>query len=180
MRASVFTGVRVDVLPHEDDEYLKSIGQEIRAGVSARDQPDIDGAVGWINRVLRHVVTSQLGRPNPAAEAWAADRLRAMLVLVQAPQWFRAWELDTVPNEFGERLIAEWLSLVAQPAQYGPGHLIAWIWLLNRRLTEPLVDGFMRQVTPILKEAVAQNTGASDADWRSQMMDWASFVRSNV
>lgn len=162
---------------HEDDEYLARLGPEIWRAIPLRGQEDIAEAVGWIDRVVNHIVTSQLGRSDPFAHAWVTDRLRAMLALIQAPQWFRAWALEDARNEFGERLLGEWLALVAQPSHYGPGHLIAWIWLLNRPLTEPLVDGFMRQVTPILSEVVASNKRSSEAEWREGMTDWASFFR---
>lgn len=162
---------------HEDEEYLKRIGPEIRAAVAARGMADIPGAVGWIDRVIQHVVATQLGRSNTHAETWCSDKLRAMLALVQAPQWFRAWELDGVRNEFGEPLLAEWVNLARRPRQYGPGHLIAWIWLLNRSLTEPLVDGFMRQVTPILSEALGAQNERENSEWMSDMTDWDSFFR---
>jgi hypothetical protein len=170
----------VGVQPHEDDAYLARIGPEIRRGIAHRGQADIAGAVGWVNRVVHHVVTSQLGRSRPPAEAWAADPLRLMLALIQAPQWFKAWRLEDARNEFDEPLLAEWLALVARPQQYGPGHLIAWIWLLNRPLTEPLVDGFMRQTVPIVTEVVAQNKDSSDAEWRASMTDWDSFLKRDA
>ena len=106
-----------------------------------------------------------------SSRSWIGDRLRFFLVSVSSPQWFGL--LAELP-EYSE-LQAEFNALVRNRT-FGPGHVVAWWWLLQPSLFQPLVDSQFRQMTEPLVEGVqaAATRGFAPATF----VDWDGFFAS--
>lgn len=97
--------------------------------------------------------------------------MRFFLVSVPSPQWFGL--LAELP-EYRE-LQGKFNALVRN-GTFGPGHVVAWWWLLQPALFKPLVESQFQQMRGPLVEGVqaAAATGfASDT-----FVDWNEFFPS--
>lgn len=142
--------------------------QGIRRSIQNRGQAEIPAATARVDEFIRSIFR-QCGCPDTeTARRWADDRLRFMLVVGVSPPWLEF--LAELP-EIGE-LRAEFTSLVRNP-EFGPGHLVAWWWLLEPPLFKRLIEARFEQLTPafvdIVKDGVERGFPSED------FVDWPSF-----
>ncbi|GAA4258269.1 hypothetical protein GCM10022255_078320 [Dactylosporangium darangshiense] len=142
----------------------------LRESIRHRGQADVPGATRMVEDYLATVLQDAGAAGDPSAHRWARDRLRLFMV-VSWGNWFGV--LERLPQEY-PMLRDEWRALLADPAEFGPEHLVAWWWLLQPSMFQPLVAGQLREMGAPLRDGVAgilKEGGAFD----DRMVDWTAF-----
>ncbi|MFI5912285.1 hypothetical protein [Dactylosporangium sp. NPDC051541] len=143
----------------------------LREAIRRRGPADVEAAGLVVAEYLAGVLRDAGAAGNVAALRWARDRLRLFMV-VSWGNWFGV--LERLPQEY-PMLRAEWRDLLAEPARYGPEHLIAWWWRLQPAMFEPLVATQLREMSTPLRDGVA-GVLKDGGDFEGRLVDWAAFA----
>jgi hypothetical protein len=147
----------------------------LRESIRNRGQAQIPEASAAVDSFVKQVLAKANATKNDQARIWVLDRIRFFFVTILGGQTFDLLKGMDIP-ELPE-LEAEWGALATNPGQYGAAHLLAWIWLLNRSIFEPVLQEQFRQMEGVLVEAVCGISGSGN-DFASQLIDWGNFFRS--
>lgn len=147
----------------------------LRESIRSRGQAQIREAGAVVDSFVSEVLAKVGAANNSEARAWLLDRIRFFFVVMIGPQTFDFLKKMGIP-ELPE-LEAEYRTLARDPARYGAAHLVAWIWLLQRSLFEPMLQGQFLQMEGALVDAV-RGTLTSGGDFASQFVDWNEFFRN--
>lgn len=142
----------------------------LRQSIRHRGQAQIPEATIAVDSFVGQVLARAGAQGNDEARVWVLDRIRLFIVAVVSPQLFDL--LKRFP-EFPE-LHSEYRVLVRDPDRYGSAHLVAWWWLLQRSLFEPLLQEQFRQMEGSLVDGV-RNILVNGGVFASQLTDWSSF-----
>jgi hypothetical protein len=142
----------------------------LRDSIRRRGEADVPGAARVVDEYLEGVLLDAGAPGHPGARRWARDRLRLFMV-VSWGNWFGV--LERLPHEY-PMLRDEWRALLAEPARFGPEHLVAWWWLLQPSMFQPLVAGQLREMSAPLRDGVA-GILKDGADFDGRLVDWAAF-----
>ncbi|MEV8516914.1 hypothetical protein [Dactylosporangium sp. NPDC051484] len=142
----------------------------LRESIRLRGPADVSGASRVVDEYLWEVLRDTGAAGHPGAYRWACDRLRLFMVF-SWDNWFGV--LERLPQEY-PMLRGEWRELAADPARFGPEHLVAWWWRLQPSMFQPLIAGQLREmraplcggVTSVLKDG---------GDFDGRLVDWAAF-----
>jgi hypothetical protein len=145
----------------------------LRESIRNRGQAQIPEATVALDSFVSHVLVQAGAANNDQARFWVLDRIRFFIVAVLSPQLFDL--LKDFP-EFPQ-LEAEYQVLVTNSERYGAAHLVAWWWLLQRSLFEPLLQEQFRQMEGALVERTC-GILTTDGDFRGQLVDWNNVFRS--
>lgn len=154
-----------DPLAREKRELLDSIQN--------RGMADIAGADREVNRFLSGVIADGGAGGNPDAMYWARDRQRYFLA-IGTIGWFRP--IEELDREVYVQLMAEYRGLLDDENRFGPEHLVAWWWLLQPTLFQPLVASQFDEMRALLVELV-QAIVAAGGDFRGQVLNWDEVRR---
>lgn len=142
----------------------------LRDSIRRRGRADVPGAARVLGEYLAGVLRDAGAEGHPAAYRWARDRLRLFMV-VSLGNWFGV--LERLPEEY-PALRGEWSALLADPARFGPEHLVAWWWLLQPAMFQPLIAAQLREMGAPLRDGVA-GILAEGGDFDDRLVDWAAF-----
>jgi hypothetical protein len=146
----------------------------LRESIRNRGQVQIPEATTAVESVVSQVLARARALNNDQARLWVLDRIRLFLVTVIGPKTFeilKSLDISELPE-----LEVEYRALATSPKQYNAPHLVAWIWLLQRSLFEPLLQEQFRQMEGVLVERVSSIL-ASGGNFESQLVDWDEFFR---
>ncbi|GAA3291278.1 hypothetical protein Dvina_15960 [Dactylosporangium vinaceum] len=143
----------------------------LREAIRRRGPADVDAAARLVADYLDGVLHDAGAAGNAGARQWARDRLRLFMV-VSWGNWFGM--LERLPREY-PMLRAEWRGLLAEPARFGPEHLVAWWWRLQPATFQPLVATQLREMSTPLRDAVA-GVLKDGGDFEGRLVDWAAFA----
>ncbi|MGI5239528.1 hypothetical protein [Dactylosporangium sp. CA-139066] len=142
----------------------------LRDSIRRRGPADVPGAARVVEDYLAAVLRDAGAPDHPSALRWARDRLRLFMV-VSWENWFGV--LERLPQEY-PMLRDEWRALLSAPSEFGPEHLVAWWWLLQPSMFQPLIAGQLREMSTPLRDGIAgilKDGGAFD----DRLVDWTSF-----
>jgi mannose/cellobiose epimerase-like protein (N-acyl-D-glucosamine 2-epimerase family) len=139
--------------------------EALRRSIQNRGQAQIPEAIAKVDQFVTSVLRLSGIADTVSSRSWVGDRLQFFLVSAPSPQWFGL--LAELPE--CSELQAEFNALVRNRA-FGPGHVVAWWWLLQPSLFEPLVDSQFQQMTEPLVEGVRAAEAKSFAS--GTFVDW--------
>ncbi|MER7004936.1 hypothetical protein ABT297_18085 [Dactylosporangium sp. NPDC000555] len=142
----------------------------LRESIRRRGPADVPGASRVVDEYLREILRDAGAAGHPGARRWARDRLRLFMV-VSWGNWFGV--LERLPQDYPV-LRGEWRELITDPARFGPEHLVAWWWLLQPSMFQPLVAGQLREMSAPLRDGVA-GVLKDGGDFDGRLVDWAAF-----
>lgn len=145
--------------------------EALRRSIQNRGQAQIPEATATVDQFIISVLRLSRVADSESSRRWVGDRLRFFLVSVPSPQWFGL--LAELP-EYRE-LQAEFNALVRN-ATFGPGHIVAWWWLLQPSLFQPLVESQFQQMSGPLVEGV--QAAAAKGFASATFVDWDEFFAS--
>ncbi|MFG2039988.1 hypothetical protein [Dactylosporangium sp. NPDC048998] len=142
----------------------------LRESIRQRGPADVPRASRVVHDYLQEVLRDAGAPGHQGAHRWARDRLRLFMV-VSWGNWFGV--LERLPQEY-PMLRGEWRELVADPGRFGPEHLVAWWWLLQPSMFQPLVAGQLREMSAPLRDGVA-GVLKDGGDFDGRLVDWVAF-----
>ncbi|WP_433219658.1 hypothetical protein ACQP00_15825 [Dactylosporangium sp. CS-047395] len=142
----------------------------LRDAIRRRGPADVHGAAAVVEEYLGDILRDAGAPGHEGARRWARDRLKLFMV-VSWGNWFGV--LERLPQEY-PALRDEWRDLLADPARYGPEHLVAWWWRLQPAMFQPLVATQLREMGAPLRDGVA-GILKDGGDFEGRLVDWAAF-----
>ena len=158
--------------PAPADEFEQEKRDLLRS-IQNRGMADIAGADREVNTYLAAVIADGGAAGSSDALYWARDRQRYFLA-VGTMGWFGF--IEQLGREVYLELMAEYRGLLDDEKSFGPEHIVAWWWLLQPTLFQPLVARQFEEMRAVLVELV-QAIVAAGGDFRGQTLDWDEVRR---